>query len=100
MAIGAIVGTCLSYASQLSSAEHICNAERFDNKAGPFVGSIVETIMRMQRVSKTPCRRRSIVTNGLMCGSTVRKTHGVAIRKSSEITELSGSNSVRTFRKN
>jgi len=26
-------------------------------------------------------------------------THGVAIRKSSEITELSGSNGVRTFRK-
>ena len=25
------------------------------------------------------------------------KTHGVAIRKSSEVTELSGSNGVRTF---
>ena len=34
-----------------------------------------------------------------MCGSTVRKIHGVAIRKLSEITELSGSNGVRTFRK-
>jgi len=32
-----------------------------------------------------------------MCGSTVRKIHGVAIRKLSEITELSGSNGVRTF---
>ena len=33
-----------------------------------------------------------------MCGSTVRKIDGVAIRKSSEITELSGSNDVRTFK--
>jgi len=81
MAIGAIIGTSLSYASQLSSAEHICNAERFDNKAGPFVGSIMETILRMQMVNKTPCRRRWIMTNGLMCGSTVRKVHGVAIWK-------------------
>jgi len=82
MAIGAIIMTSLSYALQLSSAECICNAERFDNKAGPFVGSIIETILRMQMVSKTPGRRRWIVTNGLMCGSTVRKFHGVAIRKS------------------
>jgi len=44
MAIGAIIVTSLSYASRLSSAESICNAERFDNKAGPFVGSIMETI--------------------------------------------------------
>jgi len=74
--------TSLSYASQLSSAESICNAERFDNKAGPFVGSIMETILYMQMVSKTPYRRRWIVTNELMCGSTVRKFHVVAIRKS------------------
>jgi len=45
MAIGAIIGTSQSYASQLSSAGYICNAERFDNKAGPFVGSIMETIL-------------------------------------------------------
>jgi len=50
-------------------------------------------------VSKTPCRRRRIVPNGLMCGSTVRKIHSVAIRNSSEITELSGSNGVLTFRR-
>jgi len=73
MAIGAIIGTSLSYASQLSSAGHICNAERFDNKAGPFVASIMETIMRMQMASKTPCGQRWIMTNRLMCGSTVRK---------------------------
>jgi len=97
MAIGAIIVTSLSYASQLSSAEHIYNAERFDNNAGPFISSLMETIMRMQMVSKTPCRRRWIVTNGLMCGSTVRKIHGVAIRKLSEITKLSGSNSVFTL---
>jgi len=48
MAIGANIGTSLSYASQLSNAEYICNAERFDNKAGPFVGSIMETILHMQ----------------------------------------------------
>jgi len=48
MAIGAIIGTSLSYAWQLSSAVYICNVERFDNKAGPFVGSIMETILRMQ----------------------------------------------------
>jgi len=48
MAIGAIIVTSLSYASQLSSAECICNAERFANKAGPCVGSILETILRMQ----------------------------------------------------
>jgi len=72
MAIGAIIVTSLSYASQMLVAENICNAERFDNKAGPFVGSIMETILGMQMVSKTPCRRRWIVTNGLMCGSTVR----------------------------
>ena len=28
--------------------QDICNAERFDIKAGPFVGSIMETILRMQ----------------------------------------------------
>jgi len=72
MAIGAIIVTSLSYASQMSVAEYVCNAERFDNKAGPFVGSIMETILPMQMVSKTPCRRRWIVTNGLMCGRTVR----------------------------
>jgi len=72
MAIGAIIITSLSYASQMSVAEYVCNAERFDNKADPFVGSIMETILRMQMVSKTPCRRRWIVTNGLTCGSTVR----------------------------
>jgi len=48
MAIGAIIVTSLSYASQLSGAGNICNAERFDNKAGPFVGSIMKTILRMQ----------------------------------------------------
>jgi len=82
MAIGAIIVTSLSYALQMSVAEYVYNAERFDNKADPFVGSIMETIMRIQMVSKTPCRRRWIVTNGLMCGSTVRKFHGVVIRKS------------------
>jgi len=82
MAIGAIVMTSLSHTSQQSCAECICNAERFDNKAGPFVGSIMKTILRIQMGSKTPCRRRWIVTNGLMCGSTVRKIHGVVIRKS------------------
>ena len=49
-------------------------------------------------VSKTPCQQRWIVTNGLMCGSTVRKAEGVAIWKPSEITKLSGSNGVCTFR--
>jgi len=72
MAIGAIIITSLSYASQMSVAECVWNTERFNNKAGPFVGSIMETILRMQMVSKTPCRRRWNVTNGLMCGSTVR----------------------------
>jgi len=48
MAIGAIIVTSVSYASQQSCAECICNAERFNNKAGPFVGSIMETILRMQ----------------------------------------------------
>jgi len=48
MASGAIIVTSLSYASQWSCAECICNAERFDNKAGPFVGLIMETILRMQ----------------------------------------------------
>jgi len=48
MAIGVIMVTSLSYASQRSCAESICNAERLDNKAGPFVGSIMETIWRMQ----------------------------------------------------
>jgi len=82
MAIGAIIVTSLSYASQMSVAEYVCNAERFDNKAGPFVASIMETILRMQMVSKTPCRLRWIVTNELMCVSMVRKFHGVAIRES------------------
>jgi len=50
-------------------------------------------------VSKTPCRQRWIVTNELMCGGTVRKNHGVAIRKSSEVKELSGSKGVPAFRK-
>jgi len=72
MAIGAIILTSLSYASQMSVAEYVCNAETFNNKAGPFVGSTMKTIVRMQMVSKTPCRRRWIVTNGLICGSTVR----------------------------
>jgi len=48
MAIGAIIGTSQLYASQLSCAEYICNAERFDNKADPFVALIMETILRMQ----------------------------------------------------
>jgi len=47
MAIGVIIGTSLSYTSQLSSTGDTCNAERFDNKGGPFVGSIMETILRM-----------------------------------------------------
>jgi len=72
MVIGAIIVTSLSYASQMSVAEYVSNAKRFDNKAGPFVGSIMATILRMQMVSKTPCRRRWIVTNGQMCGSPVR----------------------------
>jgi len=72
MATGAIIVTSLSYASPMSVAEYVCNAERFDNKAGPFVASIMETILRMQMGSQTPCRQRWIVTNGLMCGSTVR----------------------------
>ena len=55
MAIGAIIVTSLSSVSQLSVAEYICNAERFDNKAGLFVGSIMETILRMQVDSMTPC---------------------------------------------
>jgi len=72
MAIGAIIVTSLSYASQMSVAGSVCNAERFDNKAGAFVGSIIETMLCMQMVSRTPCRQRWIVTNGLMCGSTIR----------------------------
>jgi len=48
MAMGVIIVTSLSYASPLSSAGNICNAERFDNKAGPFVGSIMKTILSMQ----------------------------------------------------
>jgi len=48
MAIGAIIVTSLSHASQRLCAECICNAERFDNKAGLFVGSIMETIRHMQ----------------------------------------------------
>jgi len=66
MAIGAIIVTSLSYASQMSVAEYVCNAERFDNKAGPFVGSIMETVRR-EPISKSckitqadnlNCRRR------------------------------------------
>jgi len=72
MVIGANIIRSLSYASHMSVAEYVCNAVRFDNKAGPFVGSIMETILCMQLVSKTRCQRRWIVTNGLMCGSTVR----------------------------
>jgi len=48
MAIGAIIVTSLSYASQMSVAGYVCNAERFDNKADLFVGSIIETILCMQ----------------------------------------------------
>jgi len=48
MAIDAIIRKTLSYTSQLSSARFIYNAERFDNEAGPFVDSIMETILRMQ----------------------------------------------------
>jgi len=48
MALGAIIRTSLSHASQLSSAGYTCNAERFDNKAGPFVGSIMETILHIR----------------------------------------------------
>jgi len=48
MTIEANIVTSLSYASQLPSAECICKAERFDNKADPFVGSIMKTILRMQ----------------------------------------------------
>jgi len=55
MAINAIVGISLSYTLQLSSAGYTCNAERFDNKAGPFVDLIIETILHRQVVSKTPC---------------------------------------------
>jgi len=82
MAISVIIVTSLSYALQISVAGSTCNAERFDNKADAFVGLIMETILLVQMVSKTPCRRRWIVTNGLMCGSTVLKFLGVAIRKS------------------
>jgi len=56
MAIGGIIVTSLSYASQMSVAKYFCNAEMFNNKAGPFVDSIMKTILRMQMVSKTPCR--------------------------------------------
>jgi len=58
MPIGTIIITSLSYASQMSVAEYVGNSESFDNKPGPFVRSIMETIPRMQMVSKTPCRRR------------------------------------------
>jgi len=47
MAIGAIIVTSLSYASQMTVAGYVSNAERFNNKDGPFVGSIMETILRM-----------------------------------------------------
>jgi len=43
-----IIRTSLSYASQLSSAGNTCNAEKFNNKAGPFLGLIMGTILRMQ----------------------------------------------------
>jgi len=33
MAIGAIIVTRLSYASQMSVAEYVCNAERFDKQS-------------------------------------------------------------------
>jgi len=49
MAIGAIIVPSLSYASQLLVTGYICNAERFDNKAVPFVGSIIGTVLRMSR---------------------------------------------------
>jgi len=48
MAIGAIIGTSLTYALQLSGEGYICNAERFDNKDRSFVGSIIETILCRQ----------------------------------------------------
>jgi len=48
MAIGVIIMTSLSYASQMSVAGYICNDERFDNKAGLFGGSIMESIQLMQ----------------------------------------------------
>jgi len=48
MAMGAIIVTSLSYASQRSWAECVCNADRFHNKARPFVGTIMETILPMQ----------------------------------------------------
>jgi len=48
IAVGVIIWTSLSYASQLLSTGHTCSAERFDNKAGPFVGSIKKTILCMQ----------------------------------------------------
>jgi len=48
MAIGAIIVISLSYALQMSAAGDVCNAERFDNKAGPSVGSIMETILPIQ----------------------------------------------------
>jgi len=48
MAIRAIIGTSLSYALQLSPAAHTCNTERFDNKGGLFVGSIMHTIRCIQ----------------------------------------------------
>jgi len=48
MAIGALIMTSLSYTSQMSVVGYVCNAERFDNKAGPFVGMIMETTLRMQ----------------------------------------------------
>jgi len=48
MAIGVIIGTSLPYALQPSSGGYTCNAERFNNKAGPFVGLVIETILHMQ----------------------------------------------------
>jgi len=55
MAIGAIIETSLSYASQLSSAGYTCNAERFDNKAGLFVGSIMKSILGIHISKKLSC---------------------------------------------
>jgi len=55
MAIGAIIETSLSYVSQLSSAGYTCNAERFNDKAGLFVGSINGDHSAYAVVSKTPC---------------------------------------------
>jgi len=36
MAIGAIIVTSLSYASQMLVAEYVCNAQRFDKQSWPL----------------------------------------------------------------